>query len=1066
MSSSGGGERRLVTVVFADLTGFTTVAEHMDPEDVHAFLRPLMEDLSEVVEAHGGTVVNWMGDGFMAVFGVPLAHSDDAERAVRAALACREVVESRAGQGEGWVGPTDLHAGMHTGEVLVVPLRDGLDLIGDTVNTASRLVGVAPAGCVLVGARTRELTEHVAEYLEWEPVQLRGKAEPVPAFQVRSIAERPGERPTLAGRTQFVGRESELEWLLNRLRASLAARSSGVVAVVGVPGVGKSRLVERFAESTPARVLIGRCHAYGERAPWHALADALRGHLDVAPSADPETVRAAVAAGVRRTLPELSDRERASLAGLLGVVLGLGGTAAPPGVRQLNLDLAVALRRFLSSLARSRPVVVTLEDVQWADPQVLAFLAWVAEEPWPEPVLFVCIGWPDVLELGTLKVEDENVLRLHALSPSECVTMVQGLLPGDLPASVREEILRRSGGNPLFLEETVHLLREQGALEDLTGGWALSGDARTIPETVHLVIAARIDGLPEDERRALRDASVAGEVFWDRLLRAIGWGEEIDGLLERLVERELVRPLEDEAAIPDARAFGFKHALIREVAYGTLPRADRAAKHLAIAGWLRAGATGGEEPVELLASHYAHAVALQPGLPAHTVRLAVDYLRRAGDRAGAQLAWREAEAQYAHALTVGETLDPSPLHVDGELVAETRLAHAEALANLGRYEEARAEGAAILELATSADRPDWHARALLVLGRAESDVPNEAVARELLSRAMTIARAHEDRRVEAIGLYETAFTWRFEDPERNQDWLQRAAEAFAALGDAAWELRCVQDLAWMATPHGEERFRPLYDRLETLSADRGARALGALRRAWGFARFYAGDLAEARVALVEAVDLGRDSGDPDIEIESRYQLALIDLAEGELDSAEAHADRIRESGERRGFRRTVAMALLIRARAASRRGAGAVAGAAIDRAEELLGALRAELDVVEVHLARAETALDAGAFEDAELAAHRFAEGLRSRGPRWRPYGLTLLGLARLGRGEDLDGAAAAFRDAAREGREAGNLWATARAAVALAEIDALQSRDPQAPPKDLPTPLERALAAEIRGLR
>ncbi|MCA1727375.1 MAG: AAA family ATPase [Actinobacteria bacterium] len=975
-----GGERRLVTVLFADLAGFTAISERLDPEDVHAFLSPLMDELAGVVDAHGGTVLNWMGDGFMSVFGVPITHSDDAERAVRAASACLDVIRRRA-SASGWAGPADLHAGIHTGEVLVVRVRGGIDLVGDTVNTAARLVDVAPPGCVLVGAATRELTDHIAEYDPWEPIQLRGKAEPMPAFQVRSVTERRGERPRAADETDFVGRTAELDWLAGRLEQVRGTPTSDVVGVVGVPGVGKSRLIDHFTRASGAGAVLGRCQAYGERAPWHALADALRSALELPPSIEPDEVHNAIADTVARLFAGTPERERRALIESLATVFGLGGAPVPPGIRQLNLDAAIAVRRVLSSVANARPVVVVIEDVQWADPQVLAFLAWVSEEPWPDPVLFVCIGRPDALEHELLKLEEDRVLRVHALSYEECDAMLARLIPQEVSGPMREELLKRSGGNPLFLEETVHLLHERGSLDPAVLDPVPGGPSPAIPETVQLVIAERIDGLPDDERRALRDAAVAGEVFWDRLLRALGWGEEIHDLLERLGARDFIRDLGEDPTIEGARAFEFKHAVIREVAYGTLPRGDRAAKHLAIAGWLRASASTAAEPVDLLASHYSRAVALNPDLPAHTVRQAVQYLKRAGDGAATQLAWREAEGQYAHALSIGEALEQSPLHGDGELVAEARLAHAEVLGALLRYEEARTEGAAMLELATAADRPDWHVRALLVVARGEAGVPNEAAARELLSRAMAIARENRDPRAEAIGLFETAFTWRYEDLSRMEEWLRRAADAFAALGEVAWEVRCVEDLA------------------------------------------------------------------------------------GRLAEAEAHAQRMREFGERARFRRTVALSLLVGARVASRSGDTDLATEAIDRADALFGELRAELERVEVNLARAEIALDRGAFDEAEASARRYIEPLRAYGPRWRPYGLTLLGLARLG-AEDLPGARAAFEDASRHGQDAGNRWATTRAAVALAEIDALEGRRPADIPMDLPTPLERALAAEARGLR
>ena len=1067
MTASRGGERRLVTVLFADLTAFTSVTESMDPEDVHAFLQPLMEEMGSIVESHGGTMINWIGDGFLAVFGVPTTHADDAERAVRAAMACRDAVKARATDRAGWEGPTSLHAGLHTGEVLVVPRGTGLDVVGDTVNTASRLLGVAPAGCVLVGTRTRDLTGHVTDYLEWAPIRLKGKSEAVQAYQVRSISSEPGGRPSRAAPTAFVGRAMELAWLRQRVAEVASWGRSTVALISGPPGLGKSRLATEFAESaTGVRHLVGQCQAYGERGPWHAIADALRGLVGVPAGADADAVRGALSEAIAEALPDMAEPERSGLAGWLATAVGVGGTTAPPGAGQLNLDLAVAVRRFLSGLATAGPVVVTLEDVQWADPQLFAFLAWVQEEPWPAPVLFLCAGWPEVVERGDLKLDDDRVLPLRALSTDECSSMLAGLLPGEVPERLRSDLMRRSGGNPLYLEETVHMLREGGALTADAGRWSLRGETSAIPETMQLVVAARIDGLPEDERRILRDAAVAGETFWDGLLRALGWRDGVEDLLERLLERDLIR-VQDETTIEGARQFGFKHAVIRDVAYATLPRADRAAKHLAIAGWIRASRyPGSEEPVDVLAFHYSQSVTLNPNVPGHTVRLAVDYLHRAGDRARTQFAWAAAATQYTHALSLADRLDADPRSPEGELLAEVRLAQAEVLSNLSRYDDARREATEVLELAERAERRDWRTRALLVLGWVESDVPNEARARELLEEAMQIARETGDRRAEAVALFETAYTWRFEDFGRHLESLDRAARAFQVVGDYWWELRCYQDLAWSATPQGGEAFERAYARLEELTLLTGEpRAVGALRRAWGYFRFYAGDLAEASRALGEAVGLGRDVGDPDVEVESRYPLALAGLAFGRLDEAEAHAERIVRSGERRKFRRVLAQGKVLRARIASRRGDPGTADRELAEAESLLHELRAGLELVEVWGAQAEIGLDRGDPELAEAGARRFAEDLRDSGALWRPYALTLLAQARMLAGEPEE-ARAILGEARAEAEAIGNVLVPVRAALLLGEIEALYGRDPGPVPTELPTPTDRALAAEIRGLR
>ena len=1065
MTASRGGERRLVTVLFADLSGFTALAESMDPEDVHAFLEPAMAELADIVTGHGGTVMKWMGDGFMAVFGVPVGHPDDPERAIRAALACREAIRRKKAEDPSWVGPETLHAGVHTGEVLVVRTPAGMDVVGDTVNTASRLLGVAPPGCVLVGPTTRELTAHAGTFIEWTPVRVKGKAEAINAFQLTGVSAVPAGRPSSGRVAPFVGRDRELAWLSERLADVRAAGASRVAAVAGVSGVGKSRLRARFAEVEPRPLhLAGSCAPYGEHGPWYPLFSPLADLVSIEATDGAGEARTKLDAAVADAMPSASEGERAATVQGLALALGMAGQPAPPPGAELNLDVAVAFRRFITALAGERPVVLSIDDAQWADPQVRAFLAWSRDEPWSAPVLILCAAWPEALEW--LKVEPEETLTLGSLDEPEAEALLRALLPGDVPPALARALLSGAGGNALFLEELVHLLIESGSIERSGEGWRIcTPQAPAIPATVQLVVAARMDALAEEERAVLRDAATAGAVFWDKLLRALGWGPDVGDILDRLAERDFVRR-RPASVVRDAAEFEFKHEVLREVAYGSLPRADRANRHLAIAGWLRATAFSEEdEPVDALAFHYASAVELRGERTGHVVRTALDYQRRAGERAARQFAFRDAARHFDRGLQLAGDLDPDPATADGELLAETRLAHAEALSNLSDYARAREEAEAVVGLATKVGRADWEARGALILGWIESDVGNVNVARELLERATELYRSSGDRRGEAIALFESSYTWRFADPQRQRDRLWDAARAFETIGDHWWELRCYQDLAWVATPLGSEWFDAAYTRLETLTGRTpDPRTVGALRRAWGFARYYAGDLAGARPALEEAVRLGREAGDPDIEIESRFPLALIDLAEGRLDAAAGHADRIVRSGVRRSFRRTISQGRVIRARVASRRGDPAAAAAELREAEDLLRQLDAGLDLVEVWLAAAEVALDAGDFAGAARAAERFVEELGQHGPLLRPYGLVLVGQARLGAG-DVDAARSTLETARAEAQAAGNTLAALRAAVLLAEAGALEGSRTSPLPETLPTPVERALAAEVRAL-
>jgi class 3 adenylate cyclase/tetratricopeptide (TPR) repeat protein len=1067
VSTATGSERKLVSVLFADLSGFTAVAETMDPEDVHAFLQPTMTQLAEIVDSYGGTIAKWMGDGFMAVFGVPTSHQDDAERAVRAALACRDAVRRRKQEVPTWPGPSELHAGIQTGEVLVIPTPKDLDVIGDTVNTAARLLSVAPGGCVLVGERTRNLTDHAATYLEWAPIRLKGKARPIRAYQALDVAEDAGGRPVSAAPTPFVGRTLELGRLQARLERAEADRRSEVVLVVGVAGVGKSRLLSRFTElSSQAVSLVGRCAPYGERAPWHALAGLIREHAGLRATETAEEAHSRLAGAVEAVLTDATEEARAVVVEGLAALTGLEPAAGFPGAGELNLDIAAAVRRFLTGMARRRPVVVVLEDLQWADPQLLAFATWVVEEPWPAPVVFACAAWPEILGSEGLKLDPHDVVSLESLEDEDAVAMIERLLEGEVPEPLARQLLERSGGNPLFLEETIHLLREREDLRREDGRWTLPAAALgAVPETVHLVVAARLDALEEAERRLIRDASIAGQTFWRELLGALGWGRDLEPALDGLIDRGLVSD-EPSSTLPGASELRFKHAVIRDVAYGGMPRAERAERHLAVAAWLRSTApTADEEPVDLLAFHYAQAVALRGPGTGSVARRATEYLKRAGDRASGQFAHREAATLYEQALGLTEAVAADP--GAAPVLAEARLGLAESLTYLFRFGEAGAAATAVRELAESNGRRDWEARALVVLGMIESDLSDVAAARRTLERAAAIFEELGDARGRARVLYESHLTWRLDDLDRQSRTLEEAARAFGELGDFWRELRCYQDLAWTASPRGGPEFDRWYARLDELTARAGdPRSIGALRRAWGYFRAYAGDLETAREALSEAARLGQDVGDPDLEVESRFPLAQIALASGDLDAAEDQGRRLREAGRRRSLKRLESQGTIVEARVAARRGAADEAVERLERAEVLLSEIGAVRELSEILLARAELAVETGRFVQALSFAERFAESCRLFGDSlWVPYATLLGGLARLGMGAR-DGAAEAFRRAREEAEAVGNVLVPARAAWLLAEIRALSASPPETTPAgSLPTPFERAIAAETRAL-
>jgi class 3 adenylate cyclase/tetratricopeptide (TPR) repeat protein len=1036
----GGQERRLVTVLFADLAGFTAAAESMDPEDVHRFLGPLMERLIGTAESYGGTLIHMAGDGFLAVFGAPVAHQDDAERAVRSALAMRDIVRS-SGRERPEFAVSDLHAGITTGEVFVVPMRGGIDIVGDTANTAARLVGVAPSGIVLVGERTRAQTGHAIIYREWEPVVLKGKAEPVAAFEAVALADSPHVQ---ARRSPFVGRRSEVVRLTDAFERARADRRAEVAIVSGVPGVGKSRLVAQALTGLDATVLVGRGVPYGDRIPWLALGHGIRAHAGIREDDPSDDARAKLAVAVRAALGNSSDDERDDVERGLAPALGLttGAEAHRSSGDELNRRIATAVRRFLCGLAASTPLVVVLEDLHWADAQLLAFVRWVYEEPWAASVTIVGLAWPEALGPLGLTTRSHAVITLGPLGRDESDALVRLLLAGDVPAEVAGEVAERASGNPLFLEETLTLLRERGLLREEAGRWFLEGTSRTpVPESVHLVVAARIDGLGVDERRILRDAAVCGRVFSDSQLWALGWREETSGLLPSLAARELIEA--EPAPGLGGATFVFKHAVIRDVAYESVPRAERASKHLAVADWLRRrAATGGDEPVELLAYHYGQAAAARLGAAPQAGLLAATYLVRAGDRAAALRAFREAEAWYRQVLEINEPAASGSRDEADRVATEALLKHADALWWLHRFDDARAASNKALLIARAASDERAEAEALLQLGRLDSLRGAMEQARELFTRAGNLFAHAGDARGRARVFHQTAETWRLTDITRMLAGIEEAARLYAAAGDWLAEHVCYEDLAYGCTTRRGVAFDGWFAKSLALVARAGdLRSRAALRRTEGFRSFYRGELRAAVAPLEEAMSLALQTGDAFVETDAAFLLARIRLSLGDRAAAGTLAGLLVRLGEARGLNRTAEEGHVVLARLALREGRPNDAEAHLTTADDFLAAIGAQREGVEVTLARTQIALERGFFAEAAAGAEAYrAEVLAHGDDLEEPVAVMLIARAQFGAG-DLERAAALASEANELAGESFHAEVAATAPLLGALIEARSGR-------------------------
>jgi class 3 adenylate cyclase len=603
-ATSPEAERRLVTVLFADLVGFTPFAEERDAEDVRDTLSRYFDIAQDVIGRYGGTIEKFIGDAVMAVWGAPTAHEDDAERAVRAAL---ELVDAVRVLGEG----IQARAGVLTGEAAVTIGATNQGMVaGDLVNTASRLQSVAKPGAVLVGETTFRAA---AGAIAFEPAgdqALKGKSAPVPAWQaLRVVAERGGRNRTEALEAPFVGRDDELRLLKDLFHATGREQRIRLVSVVGPAGIGKSRLAWELAKYLDGLVERawwhdGRSPAYGEGITFWALGEMVRGRAGLRETDDEATTRARIAETVIEHVPDPDERRwiEPALLALLGYGDRTGGVSSE--------QLFAAWRTFFERLSASGPVVMVFEDLQWADSGMLDFIDHLLEWSRNVPIYVLTLSRPDLLERrpdwGAGKRNFAGVY-LEPLPEKAMRELLAGLVPG-LPESAVRTIVARADGVPLYAVETVRMLVAEGSVTLADGAYRPTGDLTdlAIPETLTALIASRLDGLGPADRALVADAAVLGQTFTIAGLSAVSGVDEAD--LERrlpaFAKRELLR-LEVDPRSPERGQYSFVQALVRDVAYNTLAKKERKAKHLAAARFFES--LGTDELAGALAGHYLSA---------------------------------------------------------------------------------------------------------------------------------------------------------------------------------------------------------------------------------------------------------------------------------------------------------------------------------------------------------------------------------------------------------------------------------------------------------------------------
>jgi class 3 adenylate cyclase/tetratricopeptide (TPR) repeat protein len=657
-------ERRWVTVVFADLVGFTTRSEDMDPEDVRTFVDEVMVRLVPIIERHGGWVNRIIGDAVLAVFGAPVAHEDDPERAVRAALAMTDEVARRGLE----PGSISLRVGVNSGDAMLGTVGSELTVMGDAVNTAARLQTSARPGQVLVGEATVSACGPALHFQIVDELTVKGKRQPVTAYEPVGPSPVPGRRRLLD--TPLVGRSTDFASLVGCWRAVVADASPRLVVLLGEAGMGKSRLAGELAgvvEQDGGRVLRGGCLPYGEVLGYRALAEALDAWAGIDLSDDVAAARtklAALAEGLG-----LGDTDAAEHLALLAGVSGKSGN----GQDQASLPQArlhASVRAVLERASQERPTCLVVDDVHWADAALLDLLESVAAKSTDARLLVVAAARPELIEGRPGWGEtggSTTAVRLEPLDALSGARLATALCSRyGLSVQRSEDIERAAGGNPLFAEEVAAVLVGQ---PDASGPVPLPGSLKAS-------IAARLDALPADERGVLQLASVVGLTFWRTALLALRAEPEPGPLLARLERRGLARRL-DRSELAREDEWAFKHGLIREVAYEMLPRARRKVLHGALVDWMMARAGDRIEGYLDLLAH--HAVA------AERFEAALGYLDGAAERA------RRAAAHRAEADLLGEALEMAARVGHDDVAAGLHARRGRALARVGAWAAAREE---------------------------------------------------------------------------------------------------------------------------------------------------------------------------------------------------------------------------------------------------------------------------------------------------------------------------------------------------------------------------------------
>jgi class 3 adenylate cyclase/tetratricopeptide (TPR) repeat protein/CheY-like chemotaxis protein len=891
-------ERKLITAIFVDLVGSTSRSEQLDPEDVKALVAPYHARVRADLEHHGGTFEKFSGDAVLALFGTPKSHEDDPERAVRAALAVQSSIAELNREDE-WL---DLHIriGIHTGEALVMlgarPGEGEWSAAGDVLNTAARIQSAAPTDGILVGKETYLAAGKSFEFREAEPVQAKGKQEPVPVWEV--VGSRDTSPVDERDEATLVGRQGELDELAGFCDGALEQRHVGIATIVGPPGIGKSRLLRELVRRLESSCAVhsGRCLSYGEGITYWPVTEIFKSAAGILQSDDRETTAAKLDALLETLDTGDVDEVRtiaSALSNLFGIPTTPRGTYSTSEISQGELHWGI--RRALQLLSGAQPTAIVVEDLHWAEQTLLELIAYIAADEADAPLVLVCTARPDLEQVapGFLGADGRRrTVELSTLDHEQSAALLTDLVgePALAETPFAAALISGAGGNPLFLEETVRMLRERDLLNPER--WA-SDEMRDlpVPTSVQALISSRLDRLAGAEKELAHHGSVVGAVFWAGAVAYLGSTEGREpqdprqGLAE-LERRDFVAS-RAPSTVADDDEYAFKHILMRDVAYGQVPKGRRVELHVRFSDWVSTLPSTAYEFVEIVAWHLEQAcllareVARSPIEP--PIREAAAALADAARRAERRESLREAHRYYARALDVLDDRHDA-------LRVELRLRRADMAMMLGQLKEASDELLEVAENAPLLGRTDVESEALVLLGDIDQRQGRTSQAHQRLTEAQRLASLTEEGSLQIKVAFVFA-TFLGDIEGRHDDAIEslRAAVATAQeIDDRALVAEGHLRIAALIMSHDLAAAEPELRRCLELASDLGSHRIEAEATSWlGIVAYFRGQPDEGERLCLRARTWFERTGDTYFQVQNIMRgLAIFALSDGRPEEAE------------------------------------------------------------------------------------------------------------------------------------------------------------------------------------